>query len=127
MTSKTEAQEAEEADLQPVDLAIHRQIYSDAMARLKAVRAQERQETGASRTTLAEIGRTAILNWKPDGRRSYAPTPRSPNGKAPKRTPFRFKMAAEPYAEAQTKIHGASLSITQVVEEALVRFAQTGR
>lgn len=110
-----------------VDLAVLKDVYDDALRRLEEVHEQERQETGAAQTTLAAIGRNAILSWKRDGRRTYTPTPRSPNGAAPKRTPFRFRISDVEYSKAKKRITAAGLSVTQVVEEALTRFAQTGK
>lgn len=111
---------------QNVDMEILLDVYEDAMKRLKRVQFEERQEHGAHTTTLALIGRNAILHWRPKPGRDYEPTPRSPNGKRPERTPFRFKMGVQGYREAQERIHQHNISVTQVVEEALIRFAQTG-
>lgn len=112
---------------QNVDMEILVDVYEEAMTRLNHVQFEERQTQGASTTTLALIGRNAILFWRPQPGRDYAPTPRSPNGAAPLRTPFRFKMGSQAYREAQERIHQHNISVTQVVEEALIRFAQTGK
>jgi hypothetical protein len=109
-----------------VDMEILVDVYEDAMKRLKTVQREERLTQGASTTTLAMIGRNAILHWRPLPGREYEPTPRSPNGAAPDRTPFRFRMGAQGYREAQERIHQHGISVTQVVEEALIRFARTG-
>lgn len=110
-----------------VDMEVLVDVYENAMKRLKRVQFEEKQELGAHATTLALIGRNAILQWRPRPGVDYTPTPRSPNGARPDRTPFRFKMGANAYREAQERIHQHNISVTQVVEDALIRFAQTGR
>lgn len=112
---------------QDVDLQIRVDVYADAMEKLEEVRAEERATLGAARTTLADVGRQAVLMWRPLAYREYTPTPRSPNGERPKRRPFRFKVARQAYAEASKRIQDAGTSVTAVVEEALRRFALTGR
>lgn len=117
-------------DLSPrnVDLAVRTSIYEAAKARLAELAAHQRQMYGVQVTSLTDIGRLAVLHWRPDAR-TQIPTRkyRSPKYCAPERTPFRFKLPKDPYERAKQRIHSHGRSVTLVAEEALSKFARTGQ
>lgn len=114
-------------DRHQVDLSIKKEIYDDAMRRMKKLQKQERLRYGVKRTSLADIGRAAIMTYtKADGVDYEPRVVRSPAGKKPKREPFRFDIAAGEYERQKNRITTNGHRVTQVVEEALKRFTATG-
>lgn len=111
-----------------VDLSIKKKIYDDAMKRMKVLQRHERQVHGVKRTSLADIGREAIMRYRPGvtGADYEARIVRSPAGKKPAREPFRFDVAAKAYERRKKEITENGHRVTQVVEEALKRFTATG-
>lgn len=110
-----------------VDLSIKKSIYDAAMKRMKALQAKERAQYGVKRSNLADIGREAIMCYRPgDGLDFEERIVRSPAGKKPKREPFRFDVPAQAYALQKERISINGHRVTQVVEEALKRFTATG-
>lgn len=111
-----------------VDLSIKKKIYDDAMRRMRKLQRQEREQHGVKRTNLADIGREAIMRYKPSDGANYEPRiVRSPAGAKPRREPFRFDIASQAYERKKNLITNNGHRVTQVVEEALKRFAETGR
>jgi hypothetical protein len=110
------------------DLAVKSSVYQRAKARMDKLRTWEREEHGRASTTLADIGRRAILSYKPgDGANFAKRIVRSPNGCRPDRTPFRFMLPGDQYDRQKQVIADDGHVVTQVVEEALTRFADTGQ
>lgn len=115
------------ANRHQVDLSIKKPIYDLAMARMKALQKEERQQLGVRRSSLADVGRAAIMNYRRGDGGDYAPrVVRSPSGAKPDREPFRFDMSTEEYERQKRRITMAGHRVTQVVEEALKRFTETG-
>lgn len=113
---------------QQVDLSIKRPIYVSAMQKMHALQHEERMTQGVMKTTLADIGREAILLYKAGDGAKYAPRIlRSPKGQKPARSPFRFEVPSEKYAYQKNLIMSEGYRVTQVVEEALKRFVDTGK
>lgn len=114
-------------DRHQVDLSIKKTVYDDAMKRMKALQRWERDKYGVKRTSLADIGRAAIMAYtKADGADYEPRIVRSPAGEKPKREPFRFDIAAKEYERQKRRITANGHRVTQVVEEALKRFTATG-
>jgi hypothetical protein len=114
-------------DRHQVDLSIKKPIYDAAMKRMKALQKYEREKYGVKRTSLSDIGREAIMRYeRGDGVRFEARIVRSPAGQKPKREPFRFDVASGAYERQKRKITAHGYRVTQVVEEALKRFTETG-
>lgn len=114
-------------DRRQVDLSIKKNVYDEAMRKLRVVQKQEREEHGVKRTNLADIGREAIMSYRPGDGAEYGPRiVRSPVGSKPDREPFRFEVATEAYERQKRRITMNGHHVTQVVEEALIRFAATG-
>lgn len=110
-----------------VDLSVKKSIYDPAMRRMRKLQKQEREQYGVKKSSLALIGREAIMCYRPgDGADYEARIVRSPAGKKPKREPFRFDVPAKAYALQKERISINGHRVTQVVEEALKRFAATG-
>jgi len=111
-----------------VDLSIKKNIYDDAMQRMKALQKCEREKYGVKKTSLADIGREAIMRYKRgDGDAFEARIVRSPAGSKPEREPFRFDVATAQYEKQKKRITAHGFRVTQVVEEALKRFTETGK
>lgn len=114
-------------DRHQVDLSIKKPIYDAAMERMKSLQRYEREKHGVQRTTLADIGREAIMSYeRGDGETFEARIVRSPSGQKPKRTPFRFDVSRAAYNRQKRRITAHGYRVTQVVEEALKRFTETG-
>ena len=110
-----------------VDLSIKKKIYDDAMERMKKLQKSEREKYGVKKTNLADIGREAIMRYQPSEGLAYAPrVVRSPAGAKPEREPFRFDVSTKAYVRQKRRITANGHRVTQVVEEALKRFSETG-
>lgn len=109
------------------DLAVKASIYQAAKERMASLQRWEREHHGRQLSALADIGRRAILSYKPgDGANFSERVLRSPKGKKPKRTPFRFMLPGDLYEKQKKVIADDGHVVTQVVEEALQRYANTG-
>lgn len=69
----------------PVDVSIRSRIHQAAQARLKLVREKERRLDGVAHTTLADVARAVLENWRPEdtkptGARGGDELPRDPSG-----------------------------------------------
>jgi hypothetical protein len=114
-------------DRHQVDLSIKKPIYDAAMARMKQLQREERLKHGVRITSLADVGRAAIMRYRRGDGADFEPRiVRSPRGQKPKREPFRFDVATEAYERQKRRITVNGHRVTQVVEEALKRFAATG-
>lgn len=114
-------------DRHQVDLSIKKPIYDAAMARMKQLQKEERIAHGVARTHLADIGREAVMRYRRGDGDNYEPRVlRSPKGQRPHRAPFRFDVATEAYEQQKRRITAHGLKVTQVVEEALKHFTETG-
>jgi hypothetical protein len=114
-------------DRHQVDLSIKKPIYDPAMRRMKKLQRREREQYGVKRTSLSDIGREAIMRYQKGDGADYEPRiARSPAGLKPKREPFRFDVAAKAYEKQKEIIAKDGHKVTQVVEEALKRFTDTG-
>lgn len=110
-----------------VDLSIRREIYDDAMARMKVLQQEERAEHGVKKTSLSDIGRAAIMGFRKGDGADFEPRiVRPPRGQKPDREPFRFEVSRDAYERQKRRITNNGYRVTQVVEEALKRFAETG-
>lgn len=110
-----------------VDLSIKKPIYDAAMKRMRELQRHERETLGVKVTSLAMIGREAIMSYKKGDGASYEPRiVRSAAGQRPEREPFRFDIPAQAYEAQKRKITAHGFRVTQVVEEALKRFTATG-
>lgn len=115
------------SDRHQVDLSIKKEIYDEAMAAMKLLQKQEREVHGVKKTSLADIGREAIMRYRQgDGAHFEARIVRSPAGQKPKREPFRFDVSGTAYERQKKRITNNGHRVTQVVEEALKRFTDTG-
>lgn len=115
------------SDRHQVDLSIKKEIYDEAMAAMKLLQKQEREVHGVKKTSLADIGREAIMRYRQgDGEHFEARIVRSPAGQKPKREPFRFDVSGTAYERQKKRITNNGHRVTQVVEEALKRFTETG-
>lgn len=110
-----------------VDLSIKKNVYDEAMARMRTLQKHEREKHGVKQTSLSMIGREAIMRWKPSDGAEYEPRiVRSTAGEKPKREPFRFDVPRAAYERQKRRITNNGFRVTQVVEEALKRFTETG-
>lgn len=114
-------------DRHQVDLSIKKPIYDAAMKRMQQLQREERERHGVRRTSLADVGRAAIMRYRQGDGADFEPRiVRSPRGEKPKREPFRFDVATEAYETQKRRITMNGHRVTQVVEEALKRFTETG-
>lgn len=110
-----------------VDLSIKKDVYDNAMTRMRALQRQEREQHGVKKTSLSDIGREAIMRYRKGDGADFEPRiVRSPRDQKPKREPFRFEVALDAYERQKRRITNNGHRVTQVVEEALKRFAETG-
>jgi hypothetical protein len=113
-------------DTRLVDMTILADVHEVASLQLALVRDRERRELGAPRTTLAEVARTAVLNWRPPKNAPATPVKRPfRRGKAEQR--FRFNIGVERYDAQKAAMEKAGVSVTGVVQSALEKFGRTGR
>jgi hypothetical protein len=144
-----------------VDVEVLDVVVTAAKARLSIVQAEEIQHGGVATTTLANVGRKALLKWKPPSKlegTANGPTryrkvtteeirawlaettgkPAVGTVTKDQRTayreahsltvsPFRFTLPTASYAEIKSKIHSCGLSVAGVVQDALEKFARTGK
>lgn len=110
-----------------VDLSIKKNVYDEAMAKMRVLQKRERGKHGVKQTSLSMIGREAIMRWEPSDGADYEPRiVRSTAGQKPKRAPFRFDVPRDAYERQKRRITNNGFRVTQVVEEALKRFTATG-
>lgn len=110
-----------------VDLSIKKDVYDDAMRRMRLLQSREREQHGVKKTSLSDIGREAILRYRKGDGADFEPRiVRSPRGQKPEREPFRFDVAVDAYERQKRRITVNGHRVTQVVEEALKKFARTG-
>lgn len=113
-------------DTRLVDMTILADVHEVATLQLAIIRERERREVGAPYTTLAEVARSAILNWKPPKNPPAGPVKRPfRRGKAEQR--LRFTIGLERYNAQKKAMADAGVSVTGVVQTALEKFGRTGR
>lgn len=103
---------------QPVEIRIDKDVYQAAMRRAKAMGLH-----------LASVGKSVLYHEADKAR----PVAELPEGRPPlreygvTRTPLRFKLPAEPYAQASKAIQSSGRTIASAVEDGLREFAKTGQ
>jgi hypothetical protein len=106
-----------------VDVEVLSVVYEAARVRLGLVRQREQAEEGAARTTMADVGRSTLKNWKPP---ASGASPKRPNRGGMKARPFRFHMPPDTYDDIKQEIRGAGFSVAGVIQDGLANFARTG-
>lgn len=107
-----------------VDTAVLETVHGAATARLALIRAAEVEATGVATTTLAMVARKALVTWSPP---KDPPTGKRPMRRGAAIRPFRFHAPLSAYLEKKAAIHAAGQSVAGVVQDALERFARTGK
>lgn len=130
-------------DIHNVDVDIQKAVLDAAKARLALINKEERARYGVVRTSLADVGRTILADWKPgraapnrpagggtmatrEGVRLNARGRRQFGAKRETR-PLRFTMALATYSAAMDLLNAHGMNVTRALDEGLERFARTGK
>lgn len=112
-----------------VDVDISVLVLQAARARLELTNRTERDQLGINKTTLADIGRAIMSNWKPPAQ-AYEDTNargfRKPGAVAEVKS-LRFRMNADTYRERAAQMRTCKTTVTRCLEEGLERYARTGK
>ncbi len=111
-----------------IDVDVSVLVLRAARARLELTNQSERAEYGVNKTTLADVGRSILANWRPPRQPLQDTNARGYRwpGAGVEVKSLRFKMPEQAYQERAEQMRACKTTVTRCLEEGLERYARTG-